>query len=98
MSYMSAALRGDLVALADISFDCIVCGLCVARCPGELVPPNVAQLGRRLYGRYLSPPAQHLRLRVQEIEAGVYQSQLYELKSLPLAELQVRYNAREIEK
>jgi ferredoxin len=98
MSYMSAALRGDLVALADISFDCIVCGLCVARCPGELVPPNVSQLGRRLYGRYLSPPAQHLRRRVQEIEAGIYQSELQELKSLPLAELQVRYNAREIEK
>ena len=97
LSYMSAALRGDLVALADISFDCIVCGLCVARCPGELVPPNVAQLGRRLYGKYLSPPAQHLRIRVQEIEAGAYQSELREMKSLPLAELQLRYNAREIE-
>lgn len=98
LSYMSAALRGDLATLADTSFDCIMCGLCVARCPAELVPPNVALLGRRLYGRYLSPRAEHLRVRVQEIEDGVYQSQLVELKSLPLAELQARYNARKIEK
>ncbi len=97
LSYISAALRGDINTLADISFDCILCGLCVARCPAEIVPPNVALLGRRLYGKYLSPPAQHLRQRVQEIEAGVYQAELNELKSLPLAELQTRYNSRQIE-
>jgi succinate dehydrogenase/fumarate reductase-like Fe-S protein len=97
LSYMSAALRGDITALADISFDCILCGLCVARCPAEIVPPNVSLLGRRLYGKYLSPPALHLRSRVQEIAAGVYQFELNELKSLPLAELQALYNARQIE-
>lgn len=97
LGYISAALRGDISALADISFDCILCGLCVARCPAEIVPPNVALLGRRLYGKYLSPAAQHLRQRVQEVEAGVYQSELNELKALPLAELQTRYNSRQIE-
>jgi ferredoxin len=97
LSYVSAALRGDLTALADESFDCIMCGLCVARCPAEIVPPNVAMLGRRLYGSYLAPPAKHLRQRVQEIVAGQHQAELDELKSLPIAELQNRYNNRQIE-
>jgi succinate dehydrogenase/fumarate reductase-like Fe-S protein len=97
LSYMSAALRGDIAALADISFDCILCGLCVARCPAENVPPNVALLGRRLYGKYLSPSAEHLRMRVREISDGDFRVELEELKSLPLTELQARYNARQIE-
>ncbi len=97
MSYMSAALRGDLQALADLSFDCIMCGLCVARCPAELVPPNVALLGRRLYGKYLAPTADHLHRRVQEMESGIYLDAISELKNLPLADLKKRYNTREIE-
>ena len=94
---MSAAIRGDIQSLADISFDCIMCGLCVARCPAENVPYNVALLGRRLYGKYLAPRAEHLQRRVGEIAAGVFLAELSELKSLPLAELQARYNARQIE-
>ncbi len=97
MAYMSAGLRGDLAAMADLSFDCIMCGLCVARCPGEQVPPNVALVARRLYGRYLSPRAGHLHNRVQEIESGVFQADLAELKAIPLAELKARYEARQIE-
>jgi ferredoxin len=97
LNYMAAALRGDLAALADISFDCICCGLCVARCPAELVPPNVALLGRRLYGKYIAPPAPHLHQRVAEIEAGAFCAEVGELKSLSVAELKVRYNARQIE-
>jgi ferredoxin len=97
LSYMSAAIRGDVAELADISFDCILCGLCVARCPAELVPPNVGLLGRRLYGKYLAPPAEHLRQRVLEIEQGQCRAELEELKRLPLPELKSRYNTREIE-
>jgi ferredoxin len=97
LGYVAAALRGDLAELADLSFDCIQCGLCVARCPAELVPPNVALIGRRLYAKYIAPQAQHLNKRVVEIAAGDYQSGVNELKSLPLAELKVRYNARQIE-
>ncbi len=97
LGYMAAAVRGDLPELADASFDCIMCGLCVARCPAELVPPNVALLGRRLYGKHLAPKARHLHKRVQEIEAGVFRAELSELKTLPLADLKARYNAREIE-
>jgi succinate dehydrogenase/fumarate reductase-like Fe-S protein len=97
LGYMAAALRGDLPALADGSFDCILCGLCVARCPAELAPPNVGLLGRRLYGRYLAPPAAHLQLRLAEIAAGGFREEIQGLKALPLAELKERYNARQIE-
>ena len=97
LGYMAAALRSDLPALAEASFDCIMCGLCTARCPAELVPSNVALLGRRLYGKYLAPPAEHLRKRVQEIGTGAFRTEIAELKSLPLAALKERYNAREIE-
>lgn len=97
LSYVSAAIRGDIAAVADASFDCISCGLCVARCPAELVPPNVALLARRLYGKYLAPPAEHLRRRVQEIEMGAFRSEIDELKNLPLPELKSRYDSREIE-
>ena len=97
LGYMAAALRGDLAELANLSFDCIQCGLCVARCPAELVPPNVALIGRRLYAKYIAPQAQHLNKRVVEIAAGDYQSEVNEFKLLPLAELKARYNARQIE-
>jgi ferredoxin len=97
LGYMSAALRGDMQALADMSFDCIMCGLCTARCPAELVPPNVALLGRRLYGKYLAPPAVHVHKRVREISLGAFNRDISELKGLPLAELKSRYNARAIE-
>jgi succinate dehydrogenase/fumarate reductase-like Fe-S protein len=97
LNYMAAALRGDLAELADISFDCIMCGLCVARCPAELVPPNVALIGRRLFGKYIAPHADHLQKRLLEIELGDYTQTINELKGLPLAELKQRYNARQIE-
>lgn len=97
LNYVSAAVRGDLVELADTSFDCIMCGLCVARCPAEIVPPNIALLGRRLYAKYIAPGAEHLNRRVQEIEKGLFQAEINELKALPLADLKSKYNQREIE-
>ena len=97
LNYMAAAVRGDIAAVAEISFDCIACGLCVARCPSENVPPNVALLARRLYGRYLAPRAEHLQLRNQEIEAGAFRSEIAALKTLPVDELKQRYASREIE-
>jgi succinate dehydrogenase/fumarate reductase-like Fe-S protein len=97
LGYVAAAVRGDIDTVADLSFDCILCGLCVARCPAELVPPNVALLARRLYGKYLAPPAEHVRRRVEEIEAGAFTAVLAELKSLPKDELKARYAGRDIE-
>ncbi len=98
MEYVGAALRGEVARAADLSFDCIACGLCTARCPGELAPYNIALLARRLYGAYLAPRSPHLAKRVAEIRAGKWDATVRELKALPVDELKKRYNAREIEK
>ena len=37
----------DHEKVADMSFDCIMCGLCASRCPAEIVQYNVALLARR---------------------------------------------------
>ncbi len=42
--------------LLEVSFDCLMCGLCASRCPAEIVQYNVAILGRRLYSRHLARP------------------------------------------
>src|SRR4030042_749273 len=44
MWFMSDALRGDIRQVAVKSFDCVMCGLCAARCPQGLVRYKVAPL------------------------------------------------------
>jgi succinate dehydrogenase/fumarate reductase-like Fe-S protein len=94
---MAAGMKGDIAEVADLSFDCIMCGLCAARCPAEEAQYNIAILARRLYGRYLAPRSEHLRERLEEIEAGSFEAQLEELKRLSRDELVARYEARDIE-
>jgi ferredoxin len=95
--YMAAAMRGDIEAVANMSFDCIMCGLCAARCPAEEPQYNIAILARRLYGRYLAPRSEHLLLRVEEIQAGRYDDEMVEIKSLDSDALKTRYKERVIE-
>jgi Fe-S oxidoreductase len=90
-------MRGDIARVADLSFDCIMCGMCVSRCPAEEAQPNIAILARRLYGRYLAPKAQHLADRMAEIQAGTFDDDLTKLKDMPDAELREMYNTRDIE-
>lgn len=96
-SYMAAAMRGDISAVADISFDCIACGLCSSRCPVEETQYNVAQLARRLRGRYLAPRSEHLAVRVDEIARGDFDEEIARLKALDEAALKQLYNSRDIE-
>jgi ferredoxin len=90
-------MRGDIARIADLSFDCIMCGMCVSRCPAEEAQPNIAILARRLYGAYLAPKAQHLAQRVAEIKAGEQDAELAQMKALSDAELRQTYNTRDIE-
>ncbi|MBE9509205.1 MAG: 4Fe-4S dicluster domain-containing protein, partial [Chloroflexi bacterium] len=96
-TYMAAGMRGDIAALADISFDCIMCGLCAVRCPAEEAQYNIAILARRLYGRYLAPRSEHLQERLGELEEGKFDAEMEDLKSLDKEELTARYKARDIE-
>src|SRR3990170_8233546 len=50
MNYIAAAQQGDLKRVAELSFDCISCGLCVSRCPAEITHYHMGLLARRLFG------------------------------------------------
>jgi len=97
MWFVSDALRGDIREVANKSFDCLMCGLCAARCPQGLVPYNIAMLCRRLYGRYLSNNSQHLDDRINEIEAGKFDAEIDKLKGTEGKELRRMYTERDIE-
>ena len=97
MWFMSDALRGDIREVANKSFDCVMCGLCAARCPQGLVPYNIALLCRRLYGRYLAPISKHLEDRLAEIETGKFDAELEELKTMSQNKLRRLYAERDIE-
>ncbi len=97
MWFMSDALRGDIREVANKSFDCVMCGLCAARCPQGLVPYNIALLCRRLYGRYLAPPSKHLEDRIADIEAGKFDAELEKIKNMSEDELHHLYAERDIE-
>ncbi len=97
LGYVSALIRGDIPAAADISFDCIMCGLCVTRCPAELVKHHAALLSRRIYGKKIAPRSEHLKKRIAEIKEGRFAKEISELKSLSREELQKLYATREIE-
>ncbi|MDY0296219.1 MAG: 4Fe-4S dicluster domain-containing protein [Acidobacteriota bacterium] len=94
MDYIQAAIKGDFKKVADESFDCIQCGLCALRCPAEIVQYNVAQLGRRMYGKYGGREPEHLIERIREIDAGAFNQEMDEITSLDRAELEKRYAER----
>lgn len=97
MWFMTDALRGDILEAAEKSFDCVMCGLCAARCPQGLAPFHVALLCRRLYGRYLTPASGHVDKRIEEIEAGKFDAEIEKLKKTGEKELRRRYDKRKIE-
>jgi len=97
MDAIQAALRGDLKAVAELSFDCIQCGLCSIRCPAEIVHYHVAQLARRLYGRSLPVPG-HVEERVREIEEGKYEEEFERIMSLGREEIEELYKKEQREK
>ncbi|MGQ9708596.1 MAG: 4Fe-4S dicluster domain-containing protein [bacterium] len=98
MGYIQAAIRGDIARVADISFDCIMCGLCASRCPAEIVHYNVGLLARRLYGARIAPRAVHLAQRLNEIAAGRFESGLDKLTRMDEKELsRLYYQERDIE-
>jgi len=94
MDYIQAAIRGDFEAVAEASFDCIQCGLCAMRCPAEIVQYHIAQLGRRMYGRYGSPIPEHLKKRLAEIEEGKFSKELDVITSASRKELEKLYAER----
>lgn len=98
MQYIAYAQRGEYEKCAEESFDCVMCGVCSARCPAGISHPQVAELARRLTGKYLAPKSEHLANRVKEVNEGKFDAMLEALMGKPLDELKELYNTREIEK
>ena len=96
MDYIQALKRGDIARAADLSFDCIRCGLCALRCPAEIVQYNAAMLAQRLYGRYLAKKSEELDRRIEEIKEGKYDKELDKLMKMDKRELSELYYSREI--
>jgi len=96
MDYIQALKRGNIERAADLSFDCIRCGLCALRCPSEIVQYHAGTLARRLYGRYLAKKSPELEERIREIKEGVYDGEFEELESMNREKLSEKYYSREI--
>ncbi len=97
MEFMTAALRGDFASVVEMSFDCVMCGMCAARCARGLSPHRIALLFRRIYGRYLTPKSAHLDDRIREIEEGRFDAEYEKLRALPREELRRVYEERWME-
>ena len=97
MEFMSAAIRGDYEKVYEGSFDCLMCGLCAARCPQGLRPFVVAIAARRLRGAHLAPKSQHNLDRICEIQEGNFDGEMDELMTMSKDELRKLYAEREIE-
>lgn len=97
MDYVQAAIKGDFEEITNLSFDCISCGLCAVRCPMEISPNRVAELARRLYGKYVIPKARHVDERIEEIDRGDFDDELERLSKTSKEELESIYEERDIE-
>ncbi len=97
MDYVALIGRGDLVKAAEVSFSCVMCGLCAIRCPAQISQHTAAMYVRRLTGRYLTPKAQHLAKRVAEVREGRFDVHLGKLKAMTNEELKTLYANRERE-
>ena len=97
MDAISALKQGNIAGAAQLSFDCIQCGLCTSRCFGELAQYHMLQLARRIYAARIVPRAEHLADMVKAVNEGRYDRFLDDLKQLKEDELKKLYQEREIE-
>ena len=97
MDYIQHSLQGQIEKAAEGSFDCVSCGLCAIRCPAEIPQYHVAQLVRRLHGKYLMKTPSYLNERIKEIENGNYEEGFKELFALSKEQLEEKYKDRDKE-
>lgn len=97
MDYVALIGRGDMEKATEVSFACIMCGLCAIRCPAQISQYTAAMYVRRLTGRYLTPKAEHVRTRVIQVQAGEYDDRLAQLRSMGMEQLAGLYAARDRE-
>jgi Fe-S-cluster-containing hydrogenase component 2 len=97
MDYVNAAMRGDIEAVMDLSFDCLSCGLCAIRCPAEIVQYSVGVLARRLYGKYLAKESKQLKIRIKEVKEHTFDKEYQEFMKMKKEEIKKKYYDRDME-
>jgi len=97
MMYIQHALRGDIAKAAELSFDCIQCGMCAMRCPADIKHYHVAQLARRLRGKYIDPRSENLNVRLKDVGDGLYDAEIDGLMTMDAASIEKLYSERKIE-
>lgn len=98
MDVIASVKQGNIAKAAELSFDCIQCGLCVSRCMGELPQYHVAQLCRRIYGAKIAPRAKHLATTVRVVKKeGQYEEIIQKMMHMDEQELRMLYVERELE-
>lgn len=97
MDYVALIGRGDLEKATEVSFSCIMCGLCAIRCPAQISQHTAAMYVRRITGRYLTPKAAHVQQRVEEVQDGKFDDKLARLRAMDKEELASLYSGRERE-
>ena len=83
--------------VAADSFEENMCGCCSSRCPAGISHPQVAELARRLNGKYIQPESKHLTERVEEIDEGKCEELIRNLMKKQLSEIKELYNSRDFE-
>jgi len=97
MDAVAALKKGDIAQAAQLTFDCIQCGLCASRCMGELPQYHMFQLARRIHGAKIIPRAEHLRQAMESIKEGKYEEMLQKLMGMGEEELKKLYVERDWE-
>ncbi len=97
MDYIAGAQRGDLEKVAEMSFDCIMCGLCASRCLAQMVPYNIAMMARRLYAKTTLIKPDYVLKRIEEVDQGKYSAEIDKLIGKDIEELRILYADRDIE-
>jgi ferredoxin len=98
MEVVSAALLGNIRKAAELSPECVMCGLCAARCPAGISPYQIALLCRRLYGRYILPPYPHVIARLEQLDRGEYDDAMIEIVRWDKEKLREEYKAAQADK
>ncbi|MDY6842584.1 MAG: 4Fe-4S dicluster domain-containing protein [Thermodesulfobacteriota bacterium] len=97
MDVIATLKQGDVEKAAQMSFDCIQCGLCASRCFGELPQFHIMQLARRMYGGKIAPRAAHLRTTVKAVKEGQYEELLREVMKMSEEGIRWAYTERDLE-
>ena len=91
MDYVSAILAGDFETALHLSIECVLCGLCALRCPGELAPMNMGMMVRRLLGKKAHKNTDQFANRLKNCRAGKWNDEIAKYKELKIEGLRPIY-------